>query len=274
MVPPRPGRDREYGGDPGARSDGPAATGPRGTRQVEESVWKVGELAGRTGLTVRTLHHYDAIGLLSPSRRTSAGYRLYEDADVARLQQVVALRQLGLTLEEIRVALEDPSYTLPRVLRLRAGRMKEEIEAQRRLCARLETLAERLDATETVSVEEWLEVIGAMTMVEKYYTPEQLAALEKRREEVGEARIREVQEEWPTLIAAVRAEMEKGTEPTDPRVRELARRWMGLVAEFTGGDPGIAKAVKEAYTNEPAMRERSGIDPAMFDYVRRASATG
>jgi DNA-binding transcriptional MerR regulator len=56
---------------------------------------KVGELARRTGLTVRTLHHYDEIGLLNPSLHTEAGYRLYTAGDVARLQQVLSLRQLG-----------------------------------------------------------------------------------------------------------------------------------------------------------------------------------
>ena len=66
--------------------------------------WKVGELAARTGLTVRTLHHYDAIGLLCPSDRTgsahNSGHRLYTAADVARLHQLVCLKQLGFSLEQ------------------------------------------------------------------------------------------------------------------------------------------------------------------------------
>ena len=63
---------------------------------------RVGELARRTGLTIRALHHYDEIGLVRPSRHSEAGYRLYTSADIARLQQVVSLRQLGFSLEEIR----------------------------------------------------------------------------------------------------------------------------------------------------------------------------
>ena len=72
---------------------------------------KVGELAKQTGLSVRTLHHYDAIGLLVPSHRTAAGHRLYTAVDVARLQQVVSLRQLGLSLDEVRGCLDrgDPA---------------------------------------------------------------------------------------------------------------------------------------------------------------------
>src|SRR5918992_3725547 len=63
--------------------------------------WKVGELAASTGLTVRTLHHYDEIGLLVPSERTDSGHRLYSGADVTKLYRIAALRDLGLSLEDI-----------------------------------------------------------------------------------------------------------------------------------------------------------------------------
>src|SRR3954462_4391959 len=66
----------------------------------------VGDLAKLTGVTVRALHHYDEIGLVRPSQRTAAGYRLYTDADVLRLQQVLLFRELGLPLEEIASAID------------------------------------------------------------------------------------------------------------------------------------------------------------------------
>ena len=71
-------------------------------------VWKVGELARSTGLTVRTLHHYDQVGLVQPSGRTVAGHRLYDAGDVQRLYQVVRLRALGLSLEAVRAVLAGP----------------------------------------------------------------------------------------------------------------------------------------------------------------------
>src|SRR5512146_1429229 len=67
----------------------------------------VGDLARLTGVTVRALHHYDEIGLVRPSERTAAGYRLYSDADVHRLQQVLLFRELGLPLEEIAAAIDE-----------------------------------------------------------------------------------------------------------------------------------------------------------------------
>lgn len=66
----------------------------------------VGELSKLTGVTVRTLHHYDEIGLCRPSQRTATGYRMYDEADVLRLQQVLVLRELGMPLSEIPAALE------------------------------------------------------------------------------------------------------------------------------------------------------------------------
>ena len=82
------------------------ASAPAGTLTV-------GRLARRLGLTVRTLHHYDEIGLLVPSRRSSAGYRLYTEDDVTRLQHVVVYRRLGFALEEIALLLDDPARTSP-----------------------------------------------------------------------------------------------------------------------------------------------------------------
>ena len=90
---------------------------------------KVGELARRTGLTIRTLHHYDEIGLLRPSLHTDSGHRLYTAADVARLQQVLSLRQLGFSLEEVRDCLDRPGFSPLEVIRLHVARLREQIES-------------------------------------------------------------------------------------------------------------------------------------------------
>ena len=66
---------------------------------AEQTRWKIGELAKRTGITVRTLHHYDQIDLLVPSMHSDAGHRLYSATDIARLQQILSLKQLGFHLE-------------------------------------------------------------------------------------------------------------------------------------------------------------------------------
>src|SRR5262245_17221710 len=213
--------------------------------------WKVGELAERTGLTVRTLHHYDAIGLLCPSGRTGSahgsGHRLYTAEDVARLQQVLSLKQLGFGLEQIREYLSRPDYNPRQVVRMHLARVRDQAEELRRLADRLAALADALDKAEVVSVDEFLSTIGEMTMIEKYYTPEQLACLAKRREEGGEAMeetIRQAPQMWADFHADLNAAMESGIDPTDQRAQELAKRWWGLVSGFTGGDDGIFLSLK------------------------------
>ena len=135
---------------------------------MKSEALKVGELARRTGLTIRTLHHYDEIGLLKPSLHTEAGYRLYTRADVARLQQVLSLRQLGFALEEVRHCLDRPGFAPLEVIRLHVTRLREQIELQRKLCEPLEALAEHFRAAGEVSADEFLQTIEVMTMNEKH----------------------------------------------------------------------------------------------------------
>jgi MerR family transcriptional regulator, thiopeptide resistance regulator len=139
---------------------------------------KVGELARQTGLSVRTLHYYDEIGLLSPSQRTGSGHRLYAVGDVVRLQQIKSLQHLGFTLREVRECLDRPDFPLRRVIQLHLSQLKEKIELQHRLSDLLERVATRLRSGEEVSSEEFVnkvtEVIKTSERLEKYYTPEQL----------------------------------------------------------------------------------------------------
>jgi DNA-binding transcriptional MerR regulator len=211
---------------------------------------KVGELARRTGLTVRTLHHYDDIGLLKPSLHTAAGYRLYTGRDFARLQQVVSLRQLGFSLEEVRDCLDRPGYSPLEVMELHLARLREQMESQRRLCERLEAIATRLRSAEEVSADEFLRTIQEITTMQKYFTPEQLEQIRQRREELGEDYLRQKQAEWVELIALVRAEMERGTDPADAKVQALAQRWLRLVEFTTGGDPEMKQSIKRHWEEQ------------------------
>jgi DNA-binding transcriptional MerR regulator len=242
--------------------------------RAQPAAWKVGTLARRTGLTIRTLHYYDQIGLLSPSRYTESGHRLYGTEDVARLQQIKSLRALGFSLEEIRDCLGQPDFSPLRVIQMHLARLREEIEMQRQLVERLEGLEAGLRHTDALTADEFLQTIEAMTIFERYYTRQQLEQIKERGRQIGEERIRAVEAEWPELIAQVRAAMERGDDPAGEPVQALARRWMELVREFTGGDPGIARSVRAMYQHEPHIRARYGLDQGLFEFVNRALAAG
>jgi len=241
---------------------------------VSDVSMKVGELARRTGMSVRALHHYDALGLLRPGGRTPSGHRLYADSDVRRLQQIVSLKHLGLSLEEIRACLDDSHYSLARVLGLHAERLHERIAEQSRLCRLLESLLERLAQGESPSVEELTRTIEVTMNVEKYYTPEQIERLARRGETIGEDRIRQVQREWTELFAAYERAMRAGTDPASEEVLALARRSEALVAEFTGGDAGIAASLADMYRSEGAAEVLSSngmpMAPGLWEYMAEA----
>lgn len=240
---------------------------------MDERRWKIGELAGATGLTVRALRHYDELGLLVPSERTYAGYRLYSEQDVQRLYRIVALRGLGFPLDEVAAVLDregsDPRGTLRRQLE----RLDAEIALQRSLRERVARILDAVEAGPGASSQDYIETIEVMTMIEKHYTPEQLAQLEARADELGPGGMERAQQDWAELIAAVRAERERGTDPTDPRVLELARRWQALVEAFTGGDAGIASSLAQMYDQEgPEQASRGMVDPGLLEYLGRAQA--
>ncbi len=243
---------------------------------MQRDTWRVGELARRTGLTVRALHHYDEIGLLRPSLRTEAGHRLYTAGDVARLQQVLSLRQLGLSLDEVRDCLDRPGFAPLDVLRLHVARLRERIAIEQRLCDRLETIAGRLESAEEVSADSFLQTIQEMTMIEGYYTSEQLDQIKERGDELGPERDPRSHEDWAELIAEVRGEMDRGTDPSDPQVQDLARRWRSLVEAFTGGDPGIASSLGRLWKEQGdtlAAAHDSRYDPrGVMEYIGRAMA--
>jgi MerR family transcriptional regulator, thiopeptide resistance regulator len=99
-----------------------------------------GKLAHQTGLSVRTLHYYDEIGLLKPSLHTDAGYRIYTPGDLRRLQEVLILRQLGLPLTEVRERLEDSAFSLSELIHRYVVHLREHIELQSDLCERLQAI--------------------------------------------------------------------------------------------------------------------------------------
>lgn len=236
---------------------------------------KIGQLAKRTGLSVRTLRHYDQIGLLKPSQRTPSGYRLYTDADVTRLQQILSLRQLGFSLEQVKECLDGRRLSPQQIVRLQLEHVHKHMELQRQLASRLEAIAKALQARRDVSAEQFIQIIEVMHMVEKHgfepgFSPQEMGKIKQQGDKLGQDKIRQVEQEWPQLIAKVRAEMDAGTPPTHARVQALAKRWKELVQMFSGGDQGIERKLAKAYQATPDFGAQFGMTPELMDYVGKA----
>jgi DNA-binding transcriptional MerR regulator len=231
---------------------------------------QIGGLAKASGLTVRALHHYDSIGLLVPAERSQSGRRLYSEENVRRLYRIAALRQLGLSLDAIAAVLDrDPD--LAASVREHLAQVEQDLTLQRRLHRTLTRILELLEREQEPTLEEFITAIEVMTMMEKYYEPEQRQQLERRRQELGDERIRQAEREWAELIEAVKAEQASGRKPTDAPMRELAHRWQELVEQFTGGDEGISRSLARMYREEgPKVASRGMVDADLMRYVGEA----
>jgi MerR family transcriptional regulator, thiopeptide resistance regulator len=231
---------------------------------------KAGELARRTGLTVRTLHHYDEIGLLKPSQHTDAGHRLYTDGDVARLQQVLSLRQLGFSLNEVRDCLNQPDFSPWKVIDLHLARLREQIEMQRQLSERLEIIAAHLRAAGEVSAEEFLRTIEVMTMMEELYKPEQIKQFQEVANPVGPEEIRAIEEAWTALLAEVRAN--RDLDPASPQAQVLGQRWDELTERTMRGYqafPEVNQAIADNYKQGKFEGHALAPQAADFTFIQR-----
>jgi MerR family transcriptional regulator, thiopeptide resistance regulator len=238
--------------------------------EVGRAPIQIGELAAAVGLTVRALHHYDAIGLLVPAQRSQSGRRLYAPEDVRRLYRIVALRRLGLGLTEIG-SLLDASPDLAQAVRGHLDRVERQLELARRLRATLTRILELLDSGHDPGRDEFIDAIGVMIMSESYYTTQQQEQLAERRRALGDDGMAAAERNWAELIADVRAEKAAGTDPSDPRMLELARRWRELIERFTGGDDGIRQSLARMYREQGAQTASRGmVDPELMEYVGQA----
>lgn len=127
---------------------------------------RIGELAAASGLTVRTLHYYEEIGLLVASARTDAGHRLYSDDDVARLYRICLLRRLGLPLDEIGRALDDPAWNLAATIATHLRDLERRIEATSRLQRRLSHVLDVIPTGDESLSDDLMEVLEAMAQLD------------------------------------------------------------------------------------------------------------
>jgi DNA-binding transcriptional MerR regulator len=241
---------------------------------------RASEFAELAGVTVRTLHHYDRLGLLKPQRNGS-GYRLYRESDLERLEQIVALKFLGLPLKDIRELLESAAPGFSDALRMQRGALEEKRRLLDRAIAAIRE-AEAVVATGrpagTAVLKKIIEVIEMQenNVWTKYAND---AAREKIAAKQGEwsPELQErVSKQWVELIDEVQTAMDAGEDPTGPKALALGARWKELVEGFTKGDPDVTQAVGNAWqdrANWPKeSKEKSQafrITPEMMKFINQ-----
>lgn len=218
-------------------------------------MFKVSEFAAQAGVTVRTLHHYDRLGLLRPGGRSSAGYRLYGERELARLQQITTLKFIGLPLQQIKDLLDRGDLDLAATLRLQRGLLAEK---DRQIKRAIQAIDEAERAMKSSRLPDWaalkkiievMEMDNTMDWTKKYYTPKAQAKVEERKKLWTPELQARVSQDWQELVRDVEAAMAAGEAPNGKKARALAARWTELVRGFTGGDPEIQKGVNKMWAD-------------------------
>src|SRR6185369_7426623 len=213
--------------------------------QAGEKLFKAREFARLTGVTVRALHHYDRLGLLKPSRYSQTGYRLYRESDVARLEQIVALKFIGFSLKQIGDILKNPGGDLAVTLR----QQREAIEEKRKRLQQAVRAIQRAEYVIAINgrpgwevftrIIEVINMQNNMDWTKKYYSEAARRQIEQRANTIAPEVIEQAQRDWATLINEVEAAVAAKEDPAGEKAQALAARWSELVKGFTGGNPEI-----------------------------------
>lgn len=220
------------------------------------SQWSIGELAKACGVTVRALHHYDEIGLLSAGRRTASGHRRYTEEDVRRLYRIRSLQMLGLPLAEIGAVLGTPADdmgSLRTLLERQLLHLRQHAEQVQAVQDRIRDLLSRIDGATMPVPEQFMATLEMITMLENYFTPEQRQELAGRRAELGSDSIDAAKVRWAALVEEGLRHVENGTPVTDPSIREWARAWDEIGSMFHRGEETKAAARSMWQDNKTAL---------------------
>jgi DNA-binding transcriptional MerR regulator len=231
---------------------------------------KIGEVAKMAGISVRTLHHYDSIGLLRPSDASESGHRLYNASDIERLQQVISLKSMGLSLEGIANCLFSQGSNLLSTFEMQKDVIENKLSGLKKVHRQLQFLLTKLAHNESITSKELLQFIKEINDMENTYTPEQLKKLQERYEKYPE-RVKEVEKAWPILFKKFEVAMKLGLDPGSPEVQELAKEAQHYIDLFTGGDKEIEANLDKAYErNQESALKVWGVSKEVFEYATRA----
>jgi MerR family transcriptional regulator, thiopeptide resistance regulator len=217
---------------------------------------RIKEFAREAGVTVRTLHLYDQKDLLKPAALSDAGYRLYGEAQLERLEQILALRFVGFNLEQIKELLSESNPPLVESLRAQReliARQKRRLESALGALAQAERALGReepADVWKTLrTVIEAFKMQNDWEWAKRYYSEDARELLEERERSTPREVIERGERDWAALIEEVERAAASGLDPSGEPARALAERWRALIAQFTQGNAAIAQGLNRMWAD-------------------------
>lgn len=222
--------------------------------------FRIQEFAKLAGVTVRALHHYDRLKLLSPAHRSERGYRLYCHEDLGRLERILVLRFLGLSLREIAALLNTPAGREAERLSGTLARQRAALRERREGLDRVLRAIEHAQLCAQDPAEpEWrlyqailkeIHMEESTNWTEKYYNPKAYEKLRMHRESMTPEQKLDAGARWKTLLADVQSALDHEIPPDSAEGRALVARWIKLGDEFTLGDPEILAGYLRLHEDE------------------------
>jgi MerR family transcriptional regulator, thiopeptide resistance regulator len=242
---------------------------------LDQQFYRTGQFACKAKVSERTLRYYDKVGLLSPSQYTESGHRLYTNNDLLNLQQILALKFLGFSLEEIKVCLQTGPKRLQEILAQQKAMMHEKRMQLNTIIQAIEK-TEKLLETDQYTLESIVNVIQVIHMgqntdwQEKYFTPEQRKSMEElsKTSYSDEARQKfktlhpnpwteadqqRVNEQYAFLTSELTRLVAEGADPASPDAQKAAKLQEDLLFAFTKGDPDVTDGLKNYWKNINAL---------------------
>jgi DNA-binding transcriptional MerR regulator len=242
--------------------------------------YTVGEVAALAHVSVRTLHHYDAIGLLVPSCRTGAGYRSYSEQDLRRLQQILFYRALAFGLDNIAAMLADPEANVDDHLRRQHRLLREQIDHRRDLLAAIEKEMEARKMGIALTPEEQFEVFGtdkvggewAEEAKERWGDTDAYRESQRRAAAYTKQDWQRMKEESDAALSSFRDAMTAGLAPTSEQARALAESHRQFLTRwFYDCSPELHRGLADMYVSDDRFRSTfDQVAPGLADYVHDA----
>jgi DNA-binding transcriptional MerR regulator len=247
---------------------------------VDDDEYAVGAVAKLAGVSVRLLHHYDRIGLLTPSGRSGAGYRIYSLADLRRLQQVLFYRELGFTLEDIAEILADPGQDALAHLRRQHRLLREQISRRQEMLAAIEKELEAGKMGIALTPEEQLEIFGtdkvtgewAQEAEQRWGDTDAWAQSQRRAAAYTKQDWIDIQAEAGAINREFLAAMTAGSPADDPRATDVAERHRQHIGRwFYDCSRDLHRRLAELYvTDERFAKNYDDMAPGLARYVHDA----
>jgi MerR family transcriptional regulator, thiopeptide resistance regulator len=235
----------------------------------------VGAVATLTGVSVRTLHHYDNIGLVVPSVRTSAGYRGYTDADIERLHLVLVYRSVGLPLDEIGTMLDDDADVVAHLQR-QHGLLREQVDRLNDTITAVEELMNAHRKGLQLSAEEQVEIFGTTAFGDEYADEaEQRWGDTDAWAQSQQRTARFTKEDWirikgdgDALLAALAEAKRAGVAPGSTRADDLAARHRASIEQFYDCDDDMQRCLVQMYLADNRFTQYyDDVEPGLAQYL-------